>query len=195
MKCIACNKETGTEVKVLQLRTMHVRGLTGEDKYQVPDDAVTSFGVCENCARQWLAQTGWKGQPARRKMLAFSLVLCAGIVIAVVFRGKDQVLLTTGLAAVFCGIAGLCTTYRGSMAEKTRFLAMSEKEAMEEAAYKVLLQHAPAKMKSQNGDWNITYLPVTEKTLKTKPGDLMVMYDIQPAVAKEVMQKIGHPEA
>ena len=43
MKCIACNKETGTEVKVLQLRTMHVRGLTGEDKYQVPDDAVVSF--------------------------------------------------------------------------------------------------------------------------------------------------------
>jgi len=195
MKCIACDKESGSELKALQLWTMHVRGLTGEDKYQVPDDSVTSYCVCEDCAKQWLSELGWKGKRTRKKLLTFLLVLIVGAAAAMFFRQIDQVLFLTGLSAVLCGAVGLIATYRKAAAEKKRFQALPSREAMEEAAYQVLIRHAPAKMQTSKGDWNVTYVPVTEKTLKTKPGDLMVMYDIQPSVAKEVMLKIGHPDA
>ena len=193
MDCIACGKDAQIVLRTLQLRTMHVRGLTGEDKYQVPDDAVGEYGVCRECAEKWLREGGTAGGRAVRKYILFGILFCAGIVLSVVFRGSGHVLMMPAAAAVFAGAAGLVSAFRGSAEEKKRIGAMPLEEALREAAFQVFLEKAPKEM--EEGQWKLTYIPVNEKTLSTKPGDLTVIYDIQPAVAKEVMLKIGHPQA
>ena len=37
----------------------------------------------------------------------------------------------------------------------------------------------------KDGDNDLTYIPITEKTLAMKNGDLMIMYDLLPEIAKE----------
>lgn len=193
MNCIACGKEAKIMVRTLQLRTMHVRGLTGEDKYQVPDDAVRDYGVCEECAGKWLRESGTAGGRAVRRYVLFGVLFCAGAGLLLAFHGSGYVLMMPAAAAVFAGAAGLVSAFRESAAEKNRINAMTEEEALREAAFHVFLEKAPREM--EEGQWKLTYIPVNEKTLSTKPGDLTVIYDIQPAVAKEVMLKIGHPNA
>ena len=193
MECISCKKEADFTLKALQLRTMHVRGMTGEDKYQVPDDEVREYGVCRECAQKWIAQnTNTQGQ-AWKQYGAFAGILCAGILILLFLRQQDTVFLMLGCAAVFCGGAGLISKVRQEKQKGEHLGALSEEELFQEAAWEVFTHHAPQYMKEKQ--WKLTYIPVNEKTLNTKPGDLTVIYDIQPGVAKEVMVKIGHPQA
>ena len=192
MNCISCGKTAELPIRALQLRTMHVRGMEGEEKYQVPDDAVTEYSVCRECAEKELARL-LSGGTIRKRLLIFGLVLVLGIPLALLFRGRERVFFVTGIAAVFAGAAGLVSTLRDWNEERRRLSALPKEEALYEAAWQVFLAHAPSQM--QDGRWKLTYLPVNEKTYATKPGDLMVLYDIQAGVAKEVMTKIGHPQA
>ncbi len=199
--CIACHKQAQYTIRALQLRTLHVRTMTGEEKYQVPDDSVLEYGVCRECAAKRLKEHR-TGQSGRKRIIIFAVIALAGVLLLTgaarigALAGQDQisqVLRMLGLAAVICGIAGFLATARDAGAEKKRLSGMTEEKALEECAWQVFLDHAPKEMGEEK--WNLTYIPVNAKTLSTLPGDLMILYDIQPGVAKEVMKKIGHPKA
>lgn len=50
---------------------------------------------------------------------------------------------------------------------------------MEQAALELLLSSAPKKA----GDSDLTYIPVNEKTLTMKNGDLMIVHRLLPEIA------------
>ncbi|MGX8698967.1 MAG: hypothetical protein ACSW8F_03440, partial [bacterium] len=187
---ISCKKEGSILLPSLELRTMNVRDLYGHERYQVPDDAVRTYAVCRDCAEAYLRGAGGR---LTRKLLSFGLVLAVGLCLTIFSYGREQVFFMTGLAALFCGAAGLITSLRDQRRSAAEEAGLSTEERLTAAAWQVFLKNAPTQM--QDGLWKLTYLPVNEKTLSTKPGDLTVLYEIHPSVAKEVMQKIGHPQA
>ena len=200
-ECIACHKQAQYTIRALQLRTLHVRAMTGEEKYQVPDDKVLEYGVCRECAQKRLKEHR-TGKSGRKRTIIFAIIALAGVLLlfgaaqAGALTGQDQlvrVLRMVGLAAVLCGGAGFISTAKEAGAERKRLSGMSGEAALEECAWQVFLDSAPKEMGEEK--WSLTYIPVNEKTLATLPGDLMILYDLQQGVAKEVMKKIGHPKA
>ena len=42
----------------------------------------------------------------------------------------------------------------------------------------------------KNGEEDLTYIPVDSETLSRKNGDLMILYDLIPDIAKEAFRRI-----
>ena len=75
-------------------------------------------------------------------------------------------------------------THDGKLSSFTGENALSE--ALEEAAWDVYLAEAPKK----EGQNDLTYIPVNEKTLARKNGDLMILYRLLPEIAVEAWKRI-----
>ena len=185
MPCIQCGKEqTEYSFHALQVQTLHVRDLKGESRVQ----ALGGFedrAVCEGCAHSYLDSVLDLKKTAAKKLLPFAAALILGPVIAAVFR-SDGAFRLLGIAMAVCGLLGIAGTLSEARKKQKAFAALDPEDALYQAAWEVFLKNAPAK----NGDNDLTYIPVDEKTLARKNGDLMILYDLLPEIAVQAWDRL-----
>ena len=192
-KCVRCGGEAVYPVKALEVRTLHVRSIGGEKRVQALGDEKTG-SVCEACAREQLALSLDPIRASRPQLAAFGAVIAAGILIgaaALLFvKESRQVFLLLGIAALVCGALGVYEALRKAKEKAAALRALPEAEALEESAWDVYIAEAPRKEDVND----LTYIPVNEKTLRRKNGDLMVLYKLLPEIAVEAWKRLHTEE-
>ena len=183
--CLKCGGEAGYRFRVLEVRTLPVRDLTGETRVQALGDFQT-FAICETCADSQVAKAIDVPRAILEKGKWFFTVLAAGFILTAILWSGAPELRLLGPAAVLCGALGAGGAVFQSLATRREYLALSPEQQRERAVWEALLQAAPKK----EGDNDLTYIPVTEKVLAMKNGDLMIEYDLLPAIAVQAWERL-----
>ena len=191
MKCIKCGREhQDYHFRVLQVQTLHVRDFGKNSKIQALGD-FEEYDVCASCAEEKYASAMDVTPSIRKLLVLWGLVMAAGLALAVAFWHGEGVFRLTGLGALvgggLCLISGLQTT----TARKRQFETMGHVDALAQCAWECMIDGAPKK----NDVNDITYIPVDEKTLARKNGDLMILYDLVPAIAVEAHKRLHEQDA
>ena len=87
---------------------------------------------------------------------------------------------------MICGILGIASTAKENRQRRDQYHCLSEEKALEKAAWEVAVRCADHK----RGDHDLTYIPITQDTLKMKNGDLMVIYGLLPEIAVQAWNVI-----
>lgn len=186
MGCISCKKpEAAYRFQALEVQTLHLREFSGERKIQALG-SIQELCLCDQCAEDQLSCIL---SPFRRlpgKILPFALLIPPGIILTLLFRGKEPVYLMPGICAILCGLIGIASSIQKAFALRRTYASLSQKEALKKAAWEAVLSEAPKKA----GDNDLTCIPVTLESLGRKNGDLMILYDLIPDIAKEAFRWI-----
>lgn len=188
--CIRCGAPAARTVRSLEVRTLRVRGFDREHRVQAVGRELES-GVCERCARESLELSLNPLRAVRKQLAAFGAVIAAGLLIGAItflFLDGNRVFMLLGIAALVCGLLGIAESVRNANEKSRALRALPEDEALEKSAWDVFIAESPKK----EGENDLTYIPVTEKTLQRKKGDLMVLYNLLPEIAVEAWNRL-HP--
>lgn len=190
--CIRCGNQASFPIRALEVRTLHVRGASGERRVQALGEEKES-SVCERCAREQLNLSLDPVRAVKPQLIRFGAVFAAGLLIeAVTFlflKDNRQVFLLLGIATLICGVLGIYDVLKKAKEKSASLRALPETEALEEAAWDVFAAEAPKKEDVND----LTYIPVNEKTRSRKNGDLMILYHLLPEIAVEAWKRL-HPE-
>ena len=190
MKCIKCGREHGDfHFRVLQVQTLHVRDFGKNSKIQALGD-FEEYDVCSACAEEKYAAAQNVKAAARRTLLLWGAVMAAGLVLAAAFWNGDGVFRLTGLGALVGGALCMVSGFQTATAKKRQLDAMGYTEALAQCAWECMVDGAPKK----NDVNDITYIPIDEKTLTRKNGDLMILYDLLPEIALQAHKWIHEQE-
>ena len=187
-KCIVCGKETADYIHTLEVRTLHVRDMDRAKRVQALG-SFQDFYVCENCAHTREQLERLPVRAASPKLIGFGLTMLAGVALLtadLAYLGGDRVFFLLALAAIACGILGLIQTLSDARERSRDLGTMTPEQARLEGALSLIRDYAPKK----SGEEDLTYIPVTGKTLQMKNGDLMVMYNLLPEIAVEAWKRI-----
>lgn len=183
--CLKCGGAGDYPFRVLEVHTLHVRDLDGEKRVQALGD-FREYAVCAACARERLDRALHPGRSAARKLLPFLAVLAFGLIVTAACWTGGSALRLLGAAGIFCGCAGSLSVLRAAGREKSVCASLPPEEALAQAAWTHLLEIAPKKA----GDHDLTYIPVNPETLALKNGDLGIVYDLLPAVARQAWNRL-----
>lgn len=186
MKCVKCGREhEDYHFRVLQVQTLHIRDFGKNSRIQALGD-FEEYSVCAACAEEKYNAAMDVTNTMRKPMLLWGLVMVLGAALAVMFWNGEGVFRLVGLGAVVGGGLYLYGAMQTANARKRKLLAMEEVDALYQCAWECLIDGAPKK-----DDINdITYIPVDEQTLARKNGDLMILYDLVPAIAVEAHKRL-----
>ena len=189
-RCIRCGSPAAYPLRALEVRTLHVRSLSGERRVQALGDEKES-AVCERCARESLELSLNPLRAVRKQLLSFGAVFAAGLLViaaAYLFLDGKMLFVLLGAAALACGVLGTAEAVKNAKEKEIALRALPESEALEEAAWDVFTAEAPKK----EADNDLTYIPVNDKTLQRKNGDLMILYRLLPEIAVQAWNRL-HP--
>ena len=186
MKCVKCGKEHADyHFDVLQVQTLHVRDIGKTSRVQALGE-FEEYSVCEACTKAKYDAIVDNAAQVRKTWLIFGGLAVIGALLAYFNWNVDSVLQFTGLGLLFGGGLTLTAKLKAVNAKKIELLMLSDEEAMEQCAWECMVDGAPKK----NDVNDITYIPVNEKTLARKNGDLMILYDLLPEIAVEAHKRI-----
>lgn len=190
MNCIQCGKENNNyHFRVLQVQTLHVRDLGGEKRVQALGD-FEEYEVCSTCAKEKY-DTQMHDRPALLKSILPYLVLgIVGFAVAAIFLKSNGAYRLLGLGMFVCGLLGTYSNAQSIGKKRRELSSMSKEDALYACAWECLLESAPKK----NDVNDITYIPVDEKTLSRKNGDLMILYNLLPEIAVQAYKRIHGEE-
>lgn len=188
-KCLKCGKPAEHQFRVLEVQTLHIRDLTGERRVQALGK-FQNYGVCSACTQEYREKSADFRRSVLPKLAGFLAVLLFGAVMCCLFWRQDGALRLAGLAAVFCGLVGSVGVVMEFRSRWKAWKKESPEAGEKKAAWELLLTCAPRKSE----DSDLTYIPVTERTLAMKNGDLMVAYDLLPQVAVKAYDLIHEDE-
>ena len=117
-------------------------------------------------------------------------VMAIGLIVTLAYWKGEGVLRLAGLGALIGGGLILLGQLQNATKARKELLALNREEALYRCAWECMVDGAPKK----NDVNDITYIPVDEKTLSRKNGDLMILYDLVPAIAVEAHKRI-HADA
>ena len=191
MNCIKCGKEhKDYHFRVLQVQTLHVRDFGKNSKIQALGD-FEEYDVCAACAQEKYDSTVQVSAAVKKLCALWGTVMAVGLAVALVAsRSGDGVLRLAGLGALIGGGLILLGQLQNATKARKELLALNREEALYRCAWECMVDGAPKK----NDVNDITYIPVDEKTLSRKNGDLMILYDLVPAIAVEAHKRI-HADA
>lgn len=186
MKCIKCGREHDDyDFLALQVQTLHVRDFGKNSKIQALGD-FEEYSVCAACAEEKHNAAMDVSKTMGKTMLLWSLIMVLGAVLTVAFWKGEGVLRLAGLGALVGGGLFLYGSMRAANEQKRRLILMEKEDALYQCAWECMIDGAPKK----NDINDITYIPVDEKTLSRKNGDLMILYDLVPEIAVEAHKRI-----
>ena len=171
-KCIRCGGPADHPVRALEVRTLHVRGLSGESRVQ-----------------EQLALALDPVRAAKKQLVSFGAVFAAGLLIvaaAFLFLKGKKLFVLLGLAALACGVLGIVDALQKARKKRNDIRNMPETEALEEAVWDVFTAEAPKK-ENEN---DLTYIPINEQTQRRKNGDLMILYHLLPEIAVQAWNRL-----
>lgn len=189
--CISCGKTISSEdlsFRALEVRTLPIRDLKGEHKVQALGN-FTDHSVCRDCAVKQLEMEKNPMQAVKKQLVMFGSILLVGIAllaVSLVLLDSERIYLVLAFAAIAGGILGLIGALRDGRERKEELDKLSATDQLEEAAWSLVVKNAPSK----EGDNDLTYIPITERTLKRKNGDLMILYHLLPEIANEAYDRI-----
>ena len=181
LRCAKCGKEAEFCFKVMKVETLRVRDITGEKRVQSVG-AFEKISACRECAMERLVVVR-KGVRLK-KILPYICVFAFGAVLTVMFWSANGAFRLLGLAGIACGIMGSISTVQTEKRLAGEYRKLTMDEQLQRAAWETAKGAVPKK----NGDNDVTYIPVTEATLRLKNGDLMIIYDLLPAIAKQAWE-------
>ncbi len=186
MNCIKCGKEHNDyHFRVLQVQTFHVRDFGKNSKIQALGD-FEEYSVCAGCAEEKYGATVNVEAAVKKLCLIWGAVIALGLVLTLAFWNGEGVLRLAGLGTLIGGGLVLLGQLQTATRAKRELLSLSREEGLYNCAWQCLVEEAPKK----NDVNDITYIPVDEKTLARKNGDLMILYDLVPAIAVEAHKRI-----
>ena len=186
MNCVKCGKEhTDYPFRVLQVQTLHVRDFGKNSRIQALGD-FEEYSVCAGCAEEKYALTANVNGAVKKMTMIWGAVMILGLVLALAFWNGEGVLRLAGLGALIGGGLVLLGQMQAVTRARRELLAMPREEGLRHCAWQCLLDGAPKKQDVND----LTYIPVDEKTLARKNGDLMILYDLVPAIAVEAHRRI-----
>ena len=189
-QCLRCQHNPVTPRLLLEVQTLHIRDIAGEKRVQALGNFVEA-GVCEDCARRWRAE---QGRTAARlaKPLGAALVLLA-VGTAAFLLLEELPLKIFGLGALVCGLTVAWSAVQRLRRERADARGRSEAENLERANWDLLVSCLPKKAQ----DSDLTYLPVTEAFLDRTVQELVLEYDLLPAIARKAREmaaeRLGKP--
>ncbi len=175
--------------RMLEVQTLHVRDFTRDNRVQ----ALGLFHdgcVCKWCAVDELDKIIHPRNTLIKKLLPFVGVLIFGILVLIFTWGIARAFTVLGIAGILCGILGIGSIINTINKKRKEYAFMEYDEAERRAAWECMLSVLPKKI----GDNDMTYIPIDEKTLKMKNGDLMILYDLLPDIAKKAWNMIHGKE-
>ncbi|MDO4617084.1 MAG: hypothetical protein Q4B03_06465 [Lachnospiraceae bacterium] len=137
------------------------------------------YEVCRPCAEEQLHAVCSPGKSVLSRCAVFGGIFLLGVFVSVLFRSGAAQIRFFGVAAMICGALGIYEAIRNARRHRLEYQAMSDQDALQEAAWEVLLANAPKKSE----DSDLSYIPVDKRTLAMKKGDLMNVYDLLPEIA------------
>lgn len=178
--CLKCTKSAAYSFRVLEVRTLHVRDITGEKRVQALGE-FKDYAVCKSCAADHLESVKCPTTGTIRRCTTFAVILVLGLMLTAIFWRTIGALRLMGLAAIVCGVFGLIATIQSAKKHQQIYDGLNTDQALRLAAWEILLENAPKK----SVDADLTYIPINEKNLAAKNGDLMIWYDLLPEIAIE----------
>jgi len=186
MKCIKCGREHNDyHFRTLQVQTLHVRDFGKNSRIQALGE-FEEYDVCADCAEEKHRSLLDTGTAVKKVALLYGSLIAVGLVLCVLFWNGEGVFRLAGLGliagSILCLIGGVQTATR----KKRELILLTETDALYRCAWECLLDAAPKKQDVND----ITYIPVDEKTLQRKNGDLMILYDLLPEIAVQAHKRI-----
>ena len=190
MNCVKCGKEHNDDhFRVLQVQTFHVRDFGKNSKVQALGE-FEEYDVCAECAGEKYNATVNVDAAVRKLCLIWGAVMAIGLIVTLAYWKGEGVLRLAGLGALIGGGLILLGQLQTATRAKRELLALPREEGLYRCAWQCMIDGAPSK----NDVNDITYIPVDEETLRRKNGDLMILYDLVPAIAVEAHKRI-HADA
>ena len=201
--CVKCGGEGEFGFRALTVRTIYLREMKGERRVQGLGDFI-ELSACRACAQKRLDDIRRPGSALAKRLIPFAVIMFIGVALAALLTfgdawlaslglgslASDGVLRLFGLAMLLCGGLGLFGNLRTFLDTRREYAALSDEEALLRAAWSVASEGAPKK----SGDEDLTYIPVTERTLAMKNGDLMIEYKLLPDIAKQAHELMHKSE-
>lgn len=185
-ECMNCGQKSLYQFCALEVHTLPVRDFNGEKKVQALG-AFKNFGMCSACAQKRLESILNPIPSLAQHCVPGILIFILGIVMIFLFWNKDTLPLKIfGAAAIFCGITVFFSRIQKVVKQKKEFVSLPKAESLENAAWLCVLEKAPKKCNEND----VTYIPVNEKTLQRKNGDLMILYNLLPQIAVQAYERI-----
>lgn len=191
MKCVKCGREhEDYHFRVLQVQTLHIRDFGKNSRIQALGD-FEEYDVCAACAEEKYTAAMDVSATMRKPMLLWGLIMVLGTVLAVAFWKGEGVFRLVGLGALVGGGLYLYGAMQSANSRKRKLIIMEEADALYQCAWECMVEGAPKK----NDINDITYIPVDEQTLARKNGDLMILYDLVPAIAVEAHKRLHEEDS
>lgn len=143
-ECLKCGaKNAAHSFEVMEVQTLHVRDLNGEKRVQALGQR-QNYHICAACAKARQEQV-FDIRNDVRKIIPFGILAAAGLVLAVVFWHTNGAFRLLGLGCLVGGLLALTATAQDRKKRRADYQAVTEEEALELAAWDVLLASAPKK--------------------------------------------------
>ena len=185
LNCLKCGKDADFVFPSLEVQTLHVRDLKGESRVQALG-LLREDGVCRACAEGKLSEIEHPLSVLWKRLLPFGLVMIFGVLVIIFLRSVGRAVLMMGLAGILCGVIGIVSVCHDAIRQKKEYAALKREDALTRAAWSLTVSLLPKK----DGDNDMTYIPLDDRTMKMKNGDLMLEYDLLPAIAKKAWDMI-----
>ena len=185
MKCSNCQKESDYEYRVLEVQTLHVRSLKGDNRVQALGN-FQDYGICRSCAERRLKDTLEFSGEKKKHCISSIVIIVLGCFI-LFGMGKEGLIGFTGLFFILGGILIEYGTVREWFRTRKELMALPYEKRVERAAWLELLATAPKK----SIDSDLSYIPVNRETVNMKKGDFMVMYDLIPEIVEKAWSVIN----
>ncbi len=185
MNCSNCQKEADFSYRVLEVQTLHVRSLKGDNKVQALGN-FCNYGICRSCAERKLKDTlEFSGE--KKKHCIFSIVIIILGCLILLNMGSEGLIGFTGLFFILGGVLIEYGTVSEWYRMRKELMALPFDERLKRAAWLELLATAPKK----SIDSDISYIPVDRETVNMKKGDFMVMYNLIPEIVEKAWSVIN----
>lgn len=185
MNCNNCQKEADFRYRVLEVQTLHVRSLKGDNRVQALGK-FRDYGICRSCAEGKLKDV-LEFSSEKKKYCFLSIIIIITGCLILLRLGSEGI---TGFTGLFLILGGILIEY-GTVSEwlnnRKEMLSLSAEERLKRAAWLELIATVPKK----SIDSDISYIPVDSKTLNMKKGDFMVMYDLIPEIVEKAWSVIN----
>ncbi len=184
--CLKCRAGKGIySYRLLEVQTLPVRGIDGEKRVQALG-LFQEYSVCAQCAAARLEAALHPKKRLLCTVFLFGGILFAGLLLTQLFWERGGPIPMMGLSSLVCGVLGGAAGLLDILTARNTYSRLPKEEALERAAWACILEAAPKKSE----DSDLTYIPVNNKTLSLKNGDLMILYGLLPEVAVKAHQMI-----
>ena len=181
---MACGKRTDQSQTLMEVITLHMRGLGGDQRAQALGEMVEA-ALCDACLDAHVAGIIHPVKARRRTLLVSAGLMAAGAALAAVPWGGEVQLGLFGFAALGLGALGLYFGLDRLRKASLRAASAGPQERRRLYAMEALGPHLPGKA----GDNELSYVPFIRALTDVRLGDLMAQYQLLPQIAEQLRDK------